>query len=93
VTYYIWRFSDRIILSNKVTIIVPCCVIYVRCRCGADTAAENHRRMPEAGHRCVSAYRCVDILSDVLLGTVVHVRRDRQRGNSNTGQAGRTTGY
>lgn len=64
----------------------------VLCRRGADAAAKNHRRVPEAGHRRVPAYRRVDILSDVLLGTVAHVRRGRQRGDTNTGQAGRTAG-
>jgi len=61
-------------------------------RRGADTAAKSHRRVPEAGHRRVPAYRRVDILSDVLLGAVAHVRRGRQRSDTNTGQAGRTTG-
>jgi len=41
-------------------------------RRGADGAAENHRRVPEAGHQCVFAHRGIDILPDVLLGADAH---------------------
>lgn len=66
-----------------------CCAC---CRRGTDAAAENHCRLPEAGHWRVSAHRSVDILSHVLLGTVAHVRRGRQRSYTDTDQAGRAAG-
>jgi len=42
-------------------------------RRGADAASENHRCVPEAGHRRVLAHRHFDILPNVLLGTDAHV--------------------
>lgn len=53
----------------------------------AIVAAENLRLVPEVGLRRVSAHRRADILPDVLLGTDAHVRRDRQRGDTDIGQA------
>lgn len=48
--------------------------------------------MPEIGIRHVFAHSRIDILSDVLLGAVAHVRCGRQRGHTDTGQAGRAAG-
>lgn len=61
-------------------------------RRNAVASTKNHRLMPEIGIRHVFAHSRIDILSDVLLGAVAYVQCSRQRGHTDTGQAGRTAG-
>lgn len=84
------RFSHQTWTSSRY--FCNLCIFLYFSRRNAVVSAENHRLVPETGIRHVFAHGRVDILFDVLLGAVAHVRCGRQRGHTDTVQAGRTAG-